>query len=90
MIIPLHTISLTEEQLDVARDIAMSEICDVSANMEVFADSIRRTYLFKDFDLMKVFREYLQQNGISPDGKGLDQHRLQELFFHYHSIEGED
>jgi len=90
MIIPLHTVKLTEEQLDVARAIAINEVCDVAANLEIFDDSLRRTYLFKDLDLMKVFREYLASHNISSSGQGLDNARLQALFFHYHEMSSED
>jgi hypothetical protein len=86
MIIPLSTATLTEEQLDVAREIAMSEVCDVATNMEIFAESLQRTYLFKDFDLMKCFYNYLKEHDISISGTGFDDNRLQELFFHYHAI----
>ena len=90
MIIPLHTISLTDDQLDVARGIAVSEVNEVVANMEIFSDSLRRTYLFKDFDLMKNLYDYMKANNIPMSGQGLDEHRLQNLFFHYHTIDAED
>ena len=90
MIIPMNSIKLTEEQLDIARSIAVNEVCDVAANLEIFDDSLRRTFLFKDLDLMKIFREYLISHNISSTGKGLDEERLQALFFHYHDIGSED
>ncbi len=90
MIIPLNTISLTDEQLDVARGIAVSEVNDVAANMEIFSDSLRRTYLFRNFDLMKCFDDYLKANAIPASGQGLDKHRLQELFYYYHTMGNED
>jgi cupin superfamily acireductone dioxygenase involved in methionine salvage len=90
MIIKLDTINLTDEQLDVAQSIANAEICDVSANMEIFADSLKRTYLFKNFDLMQCLYDYMKKNSIPLNGQELDRRRLEQLFFHYHTISEED
>lgn len=90
MIIPLHSVTLTSEQLEVAEGIAISEVNDVAANMEIFSDSLQRTYLFKDFDLMKCFYDYLRAKKIPENGQGLDDQRLQELFFHYHTVGNEE
>lgn len=90
MIIPMGSIKLTEEQLNIAREIAAHEVNDVAANLEIFSDAINNTYLFKDFDLMKYFRDYLKLHNIPPNGRGIDEERLQKLFFHYNVPESED
>ena len=90
MIIPLNSVTLTEEQLDIARNIAMAEVNDVAVNLEIFSDSLRRTFLFKDFDMMQYFNEYLKTHNIPSSGKGFDNQRLQKLFFHYHEKSGEE
>ena len=90
MIIPMGNIKLTEEQLNIAREIAIHEFNDVASNLEIFSDAIMNTYLFKDFNLMKYFHEYLISHNIPQNGCGLSEERLQQLFFHYHIPGSED
>lgn len=85
MIILLNTCKLNEKQLKCARDIAYSEVSDMKANIHVFDESLKRTYLFKDFDMMKCFHEYLESHNIPESGIGFDEEKLRAIFSYYHS-----